>query len=127
MSRADLKSSKVEKQAQRLATVSIDVSDVENVMCFADGAAKVVIFATHRGTNIATKSNNNSDGFDPSEGNIELKYELKVDVSDQEEIFELFANPVLGKNEHNRKYVLKFSIFQSSWSNCKNQEKILLS
>lgn len=100
MSRAEVKSSKVEKQPQgvdkRLATVSIGVSRVENVKCFADGATKFVILATHRGTNIAIKDNN-SAGFDSSGGNIEIKFELKVDVGDHEEVMELFANPVLGK------------------------------
>lgn len=101
MSRAETKSSKVGKQPQvvdkKFATVSIDVSDVENIMCFAGGATKFLISATHRGTKIAIENNNNSDGFDPSEGNIVIRYELKVNVADQEEVLELFANPILGK------------------------------
>lgn len=81
----------VEENPKRVARITIEISEFENVKYLADGDSKLGISIAYRNRKI-----DGPEDFDLSGVDILLTYELQIDVNDKSEVFDLLTNPLQG-------------------------------
>lgn len=86
--------SAVKENPKRVAKITIEISEFENVKYLADGDSKLGVSIAYRGRRI-----DGPEDFDPSGVDILLTYELQIDVNDKSEVFDLLTNPLQGEIE----------------------------
>lgn len=89
---------KLKEQANRkLAIIVIKILEVKNLeFLVTDSATQVEIVAEFMNDQIKCKINEkqNSARFRSSDEEIHLSYELQIDIDNEENVYDLFANPV---------------------------------
>lgn len=91
------KKSKVESIEEReLATISIKLSDFENLKYLKNDFKNLRIVGNFLGNEIEKKSDGENflDCFKCLDEDVNLKFEFSVNVNEEEEIFDLFTNPI---------------------------------
>lgn len=90
------KKSKVLKPETSFVTISIKLSDFENISYLKDEVETIRVVGKFMSTEIECKTS--SDGFKCQDSNVEIEYQFSVNAFDNEEVFDLFSNPIQCKS-----------------------------
>ena len=88
-----MKAALTDQEDKKVVAILIKISELDNLKYLLDEEVDLKVSVTFMNVELP-----NEKTFKSNDANVQLQYQLKINVNDDEEVFNLFTNPIQSKN-----------------------------